>query len=61
MTTLYAFVQTDQAIPALDDYHIHFQIAVSSHSTSKFGSKDILLWKKGSAFVSREDENLDSF
>ena len=26
--------------------------------TSKFGSKDILLWKRGSAFVSTEDEKL---
>ena len=26
--------------------------------TSEFGSKDILLWKRGSIFVSTEDENL---
>ena len=26
--------------------------------TSKFGSKDMLLWKRVSAFVSTEDENL---
>ena len=25
---------------------------------TKFGSKDLLLWKRGSAFVSTEDENL---
>ena len=26
--------------------------------TSKFGSKDTLLWKRGSSLVSTEDENL---
>ena len=26
--------------------------------TSKFASKDMLLWKRGSAFVSTKDENL---
>ena len=26
--------------------------------TSKFGSKDMLLWKRGSSLVSTEDENL---
>ena len=26
--------------------------------TSKFASKDMLLWKRGSAFVSTENENL---
>ena len=26
--------------------------------TSKFESKDMLLWKRGSAFVSTEDKNL---
>ena len=26
--------------------------------TSEFGSKDMMLWKRGSSFVSTEDENL---
>ena len=26
--------------------------------TPEFGSKDIVLWKRGSSFVSTEDENL---
>lgn len=39
MITLYAFIQTDQAIPALNDYHTHFHITVNSHSTSKNGNR----------------------
>ena len=34
--------------------HIHFKGIL----TSKSGSKDMLLWKRSSAFVSTEDENL---
>ena len=34
--------------------HLYFKGVL----TSKFGSKDMLLWKRGSAFVSTEDENL---
>ena len=34
--------------------HIYFKDILSSNN----GSKDMLLWKRGSSFVSTEDENL---
>ena len=38
--------------------HLILGTAKKGILTLKYGSKDLLLWKRGSVFVSTEDENL---